>query len=168
MTDRLVKSSDLPRTLWQVDDGMLVLPAAVSRVYRNMLAEKGLMDEALNAHSDDGPVGGIKDSDTRRHFSARFSGSSARAQLAVLDPKDDLRNASDLFVKTFSGGKVGLLDIPCGAGAASAALLGCVAKSTHIVTLEGIHKTLLGRFRPDLAEKNFSVIKEAYKEAKPE
>ena len=55
-----------------------------------------------------------------------------------------------------------------GAPITNTALLGCVAKSTHIVTLEGIHKTLLGRFRPDLAEKNFSVIKEAYKEAKPE
>jgi len=48
------------------------------------------------------------------------------------------------------------------------ALLGCVAKATHIVTLEGIQKTLKGRFRPDLAEKNYSVIKEAYTGAKSE
>jgi 2-oxoacid:acceptor oxidoreductase gamma subunit (pyruvate/2-ketoisovalerate family) len=48
------------------------------------------------------------------------------------------------------------------------ALLGAVAKSTGIVTLEGIEKTLKGRFRLDLAEKNFSVINEAYKEAKVE
>lgn len=46
------------------------------------------------------------------------------------------------------------------------ALLGVVAKSTNIVTLEGIHKTLQNKFRPDLAEKNFAVIQEAYKEAK--
>jgi pyruvate ferredoxin oxidoreductase gamma subunit/2-oxoisovalerate ferredoxin oxidoreductase gamma subunit len=46
------------------------------------------------------------------------------------------------------------------------ALLGVVAKSTNIVTLEGIHKTLRSKFRPDLAEKNFAVIQEAYKEAK--
>jgi 2-oxoacid:acceptor oxidoreductase gamma subunit (pyruvate/2-ketoisovalerate family) len=48
------------------------------------------------------------------------------------------------------------------------ALLGSVAKATEIVTLEGIEKTLKGRFRPDLAEKNFAVIKEAYGEAKSE
>jgi len=47
-------------------------------------------------------------------------------------------------------------------------LLGCVAKATNIVTLEGIQKTLKGRFRQDLAEKNFAVIKEAYVEAKSE
>jgi 2-oxoacid:acceptor oxidoreductase gamma subunit (pyruvate/2-ketoisovalerate family) len=48
------------------------------------------------------------------------------------------------------------------------ALLGAVAKATGIVTMNGIEKTLKQRFRPDLAEKNFSVIKEAFEEAKPE
>jgi len=48
------------------------------------------------------------------------------------------------------------------------ALLGSVAKATEIVSLDGIEKTLKGRFRPDLAEKNFAVVKEAYKEAKSE
>lgn len=55
-----------------------------------------------------------------------------------------------------------------GAPITNTALLGCVAKATQIVTLEGIEKTLKGRFRLDLAEKNFSVIKEAYQEAKSE
>jgi 2-oxoacid:acceptor oxidoreductase gamma subunit (pyruvate/2-ketoisovalerate family) len=53
-----------------------------------------------------------------------------------------------------------------GAPITNTALLGVVAKATGIVTLEGIKKTLKGRFRPDLAEKNFAVIQEAYKEAK--
>jgi 2-oxoacid:acceptor oxidoreductase gamma subunit (pyruvate/2-ketoisovalerate family) len=48
------------------------------------------------------------------------------------------------------------------------ALLGVVAKATHIVTLDGIKKTLKGRFRADLAERNFAVIQEAYQEAKVE
>jgi 2-oxoacid:acceptor oxidoreductase gamma subunit (pyruvate/2-ketoisovalerate family) len=55
-----------------------------------------------------------------------------------------------------------------GAPITNTALLGVVAKATGIVTLEGIQKTLKGRFRPDLAEKNFAVIQEAYKEAKVE
>ena len=55
-----------------------------------------------------------------------------------------------------------------GAPITNTALLGVVAKATGIVTLEGIKKTLKGRFRPDLAEKNFAVIQEAYKEAKVE
>jgi len=55
-----------------------------------------------------------------------------------------------------------------GAPITNTALLGCVAKATNVVTLEGIKKTLGGRFRADLAEKNFSVVNEAYKEAKDE
>jgi len=55
-----------------------------------------------------------------------------------------------------------------GAPITNTALLGCVAKATNVVTLEGIEKTLKGRFRPDLAEKNFAIIKQAYLEAKSE
>jgi 2-oxoacid:acceptor oxidoreductase gamma subunit (pyruvate/2-ketoisovalerate family) len=55
-----------------------------------------------------------------------------------------------------------------GAPITNTAMLGCVAKATNIVTLEGIEKTLKGRFRLDLAEKNFAIIKEAYQEAKSE
>ena len=55
-----------------------------------------------------------------------------------------------------------------GAPITNTALLGVVAKATGIVTLKGIEKTLKGRFRPDLAEKNFMVIKQAYEEAKME
>ncbi|MCL2173068.1 MAG: 2-oxoacid:acceptor oxidoreductase family protein [Nitrososphaerota archaeon] len=55
-----------------------------------------------------------------------------------------------------------LLDAPM----TNTALLGAVAKATEIVSLEGIHKTLKNRFRPDLAEKNFAIVQEAYNEVK--
>jgi 2-oxoacid:acceptor oxidoreductase gamma subunit (pyruvate/2-ketoisovalerate family) len=55
-----------------------------------------------------------------------------------------------------------------GAPITNTALLGVVAKSTGIVSLEGIEKTLKGRFRKDIAEKNYAVVQEAYKEAKVE
>jgi 2-oxoacid:acceptor oxidoreductase gamma subunit (pyruvate/2-ketoisovalerate family) len=48
------------------------------------------------------------------------------------------------------------------------AMLGTVARATNIVKLESIEKTVKERFRADLAEKNFAVIKEAYEEAKQE
>ena len=53
-----------------------------------------------------------------------------------------------------------------GAPITNTAVLGVVAKATGIVTLEGLEKTVKERFKPDIAEKNFAVIKEAYKEAK--
>jgi len=55
-----------------------------------------------------------------------------------------------------------------GAPITNTAVLGVVAKATEIVTLPGLEKTLKGRFRKDLAEKNYAVIQQAYKEAKTE
>jgi 2-oxoacid:acceptor oxidoreductase gamma subunit (pyruvate/2-ketoisovalerate family) len=48
------------------------------------------------------------------------------------------------------------------------AMLGTVARATNLVSLNSIKITLKERFRPDLAEKNFAVIKQAYNEAKQE
>ena len=53
-----------------------------------------------------------------------------------------------------------------GAPITNTALLGAVARATNVVTMEGIEKTVKGRFKAELAEKNLAVIKEAYKEAK--
>ena len=48
------------------------------------------------------------------------------------------------------------------------AMLGAVAKATAVVSMAGLEKTVKERFRPDLAEKNFAVIRQAYKEAESE
>ena len=50
----------------------------------------------------------------------------------------------------------------------STAMLGAVARATSVVSLESIKKTVKERFRRDVAEKNFAVIEEAYKEARSE
>ena len=42
------------------------------------------------------------------------------------------------------------------------AMLGAVARVTGIVSLETIEKMINGRFRADVAAKNFAVVKEAY------
>ena len=48
------------------------------------------------------------------------------------------------------------------------AMLGAVARVTGIVNLETIEKMVKERFRPDVAAKNFAVVKEAYQEVKSE
>ncbi len=48
------------------------------------------------------------------------------------------------------------------------AMLGAVARATGIVSLESVEKTVKERFKLDIAEKNFAIIKEAYQEAKSE
>jgi len=53
-----------------------------------------------------------------------------------------------------------------GAPITSTAMLGAAARATNIVNLESIKKTVKERFRADIAEKNFAVIEQAYKEAR--
>jgi 2-oxoacid:acceptor oxidoreductase gamma subunit (pyruvate/2-ketoisovalerate family) len=48
------------------------------------------------------------------------------------------------------------------------AMLGAVARVTRVVSLETIREMVKGRFRPDVAEKNFAVVKEAYEEVRSE
>jgi len=48
------------------------------------------------------------------------------------------------------------------------AMLGVVARATGIVKMESIEKVVQERFPGPLGEKNIGIIKEAYKEAKPE
>jgi len=48
------------------------------------------------------------------------------------------------------------------------AMLGAVARVTGIVSLETIEKMIKRRFKAEVAEKNFAVVKEAYQEVKPE
>jgi 2-oxoacid:acceptor oxidoreductase gamma subunit (pyruvate/2-ketoisovalerate family) len=48
------------------------------------------------------------------------------------------------------------------------AMLGAVARVTGIVSLETIEKMIKGRFKAEVAEKNFAVVKEAYQEVKTE
>lgn len=48
------------------------------------------------------------------------------------------------------------------------AMLGAVARVTGIVSLESLKKVVKERFKLDIAEKNFAVIEEAYKEVRSE
>jgi 2-oxoacid:acceptor oxidoreductase gamma subunit (pyruvate/2-ketoisovalerate family) len=48
------------------------------------------------------------------------------------------------------------------------AMLGALARVTGIVDLQSVEKVVKERFRQDVAEKNFAVVKEAYEEVKSE
>jgi 2-oxoacid:acceptor oxidoreductase gamma subunit (pyruvate/2-ketoisovalerate family) len=48
------------------------------------------------------------------------------------------------------------------------AMLGTVARVTGIVSLESLDRIIKERFRRDLAERNFAVVKEAYQEVRSE
>lgn len=125
MATRLLPPSAIPSTLWK-DNKLLQLPPGLIGAYRVVLETTGLLEAALEA-TVQGDIGGETAKDTAEHFTRNFSGSCGRVQLAVLDPKESLDEASNHFIRAFSGGKVALLDIPSGSGAGSATVLSAIA-----------------------------------------
>jgi SAM-dependent methyltransferase len=133
-----LRPDDLPSSLWASTHdngpakpkGILTLPGGVGAAYRKLLKKHGLMALAsdTSARDGDGPVGGQTREETHAHFAKSYSGSCGRVQLFALDPHRTFGTTLDSFVALFSSGSVRLLDLPCGAGAASAVLLSIVAE----------------------------------------
>jgi len=67
-------------------------------------------------------------------------------------------NAGKVWTVEASGISLKILGMPI----TNTAMLGAVARVTGIVSLETIEKMINGRFRGDVAAKNFAVVKEAY------
>lgn len=124
MANRLLPPDQIPTLLWRRPTSELSLPMSLSNAYRQVLTTRNWLEEAL-AGGAGGAIGGAKSDATKRHFVESFAGSCARVELVALDPHETLEAASDRMVRAFAGGRLGVLDIPCGAGAAALSLL-CV------------------------------------------
>lgn len=179
MRSPFITAADLPDTLWETAGqssgsrgaGKLRLPWLLAEAYRDVLQESGLLAGALNsAPNDEGPQGGVTSEATNEHFARNFSGSCARVEFVAIDPAEVFRTSRDVFVRLFAGGDLHLLDLPCGAGAASATLL-CLAAELrqqgrlprhplHVAVLGGdlsapalrIHRRLYRKLIPRLKE----------------
>jgi 2-oxoacid:acceptor oxidoreductase gamma subunit (pyruvate/2-ketoisovalerate family) len=81
------------------------------------------------------------------------------------DVKKTLRsNAGKVWTVPASEISLKLLGMPI----TNTAMLGAVARVTGIVSLETVEKMINERFRPDVATKNFAVVKEAYQGVRSE
>jgi len=125
---RLLDPGLLPETLWDAVSETLRLPPAIVRAYQTLIEHHGLQGLAEARGAKDSPVGGSNRQETDKHFAQAFSGSVARAQLAVIDPKREVSRASNAFIQTLSGNHLCVTDAPCGAGAAVFAFLTAIAE----------------------------------------
>lgn len=119
---RLIPKKMIPDSLWNSEDSILHLPPQLISSWTMLLDKYGLRDKAME-RAPEGFEGGMSKEDTDNHLSWRFTGSSARVMLPMLDPLEDLYEISDVFARIFSGNKVFLADLPCGSGAASMSIL---------------------------------------------
>jgi hypothetical protein len=145
-SQRLVEPDWLPTSLWSESDKAARLPREIVRIYRDRLEQSGLMELAAQRDDKNPPVGGLTQELTDLHFAQQFDGSMARAQLVLLDPHNELGPSSDMLVKTLSGGRLVLVDIPCGAGAISCSFLSNIAqlREEGILPRLPLHVTVVG------------------------
>lgn len=143
--ERLIPSSKLPESLWQKGKTCVHLPPNLVTAWQQLLEAEGLLKKA-KLPAPKAPIGGDSKAETDDHLTWRFTGSSARVQMAMLDPLDELALVADAFAKTFSGGKVFLADLPCGSGAAVLTILCTIAelRRTKRIPRNPLHLTVLG------------------------
>jgi len=142
---RLLEPKNIPPSLWSQDDEALVFPASRRSVYAGIIEELNLT--SLVSFADhQGAIGGISKDETDQHFAQAFSGSVARVLLAVLDPKDEVGDASDAFLRCTTGTSVCITDAPCGSGAAAAAFLCAIAelRAEQVIPREPLNAKLIG------------------------
>lgn len=142
---RLIPVEVIPNSLWSKEDFTLYLPPQLISSWVKLLEKYDLKDKAM-IEAPQGFEGGISQEDTDNHLAWRFTGSSARVTLAVLDPLQNLSEISNIFIRIFSGNKVFLVDLPCGSGAASLSLLSifCELRKKEILPRIPIHIVIVG------------------------
>jgi len=135
----------LPETLWNSLESVLILPPQLVSSWKFLLEKNGLLEKAKE-RAPEGFEGGMSKEDTDNHLAWRFTGSSARVMLPILDPKDELDNIPDVFIRIFSGNKVFLADLPCGSGAASLSILTVLyeLRRQNLVPREPLHVVIVG------------------------
>ena len=146
MDGRLLKPSTLPESIWDAANGVLILPSSLAGAYKAVVDRHQLRELAKTRDMDDPPVGGLDQERTDKHFAQAFDGSCARAQLALLDPKNNVPRASNAFISCLAGNSASVTDAPCGAGAAAYSFLATIAelRAQKVLPREPLHIHLIG------------------------
>jgi hypothetical protein len=125
---RLLDPALVPGTLWSPESETLFIPPSLADAYVTLIDRHSLRQLSESRNSGDPPTGGPSEEHTKQHFAQAFDGSVARAELALLDPKQAVTSSSNALVGSMAGNSLCLTDAPCGAGAAAFALLSTVAE----------------------------------------
>ncbi len=142
---RLIPVEMIPTSLWSKENSILYLPPQLISSWKMLLGKHQLIDKAM-AINLKGFKGGETKEDTDNHLAWRFTGSSARVMLTVLDPLQKLSQIPDVFARIFSGNKVFLADLPCGCGTASITILSilCELRKQKKIPRMPLHIVIVG------------------------
>jgi hypothetical protein len=144
--DRILKPNNIPDSLWSEKESTLFIPPILADAYVQLIDSHGLRKLGCNRPKGPGPVGGLTQEECDTHFAQAFDGSSARALLALLDPKSEAGSTSDMFLRCLAGGNICFTDAPCGAGAAAFTFLAAIAqlRAENVLPRTPLHIQLIG------------------------
>lgn len=126
---RLLDPTLIPSSMWDPASETLILPLDLKNIYKRIIHDNKLLNLALSRDRNScPPVGGGDKEKTDQHFAQAFDSSVARAQLSLLDPKNDITPTSNVYLSVLAGNKLSLIDAPCGAGAAAFSFLANIAE----------------------------------------
>lgn len=128
LSERLLNPEILPSTLWNREGRYLCLPIEFASAYERLVDRYGLRALAISRTQEDSPTGGSGKEETEQHFAQQFDNSAARAQFALSNVTGDVVSASNALIRALSGNTICITDAPCGAGAATYALLCAIAE----------------------------------------
>lgn len=103
--------------------GVIHLPGALNDVYEATLRKYNLLEKARHASDVKAVYGGKSREDTEEHLATRFLNSVSRVQCVLLDPHRSLADIPRDLITTLSSHRIAVLDVPCGAGAATLSML---------------------------------------------
>ncbi|MEA3588423.1 hypothetical protein J6I75_08665 [Pseudidiomarina sp. 1APP75-27a] len=122
MSNRFIPPANIPKSLWSQEFKKLMLPELVVQSWYQIIKRESL-EVLAKQTAPRGFEGGASKEDTDKHLAWRYTGSSARVILSMLDPHEELSGIADTYASTFAGNKVFLVDIPSGSGAAAISIL---------------------------------------------
>jgi SAM-dependent methyltransferase len=106
----------------------MALPKLLSEAYHRRLADCGLpacSSKRRDMYEADskGAVGGASEADAKRHLATRFATGAARATYLFSDPDNKQARPTAVARSLLTEGSVAVVDLACGAGATSLAIL---------------------------------------------
>ena len=148
----VISEKDIPREIWL--DSALHIPVCLCDSYGSLIQKHNMTEAALTRVDTSSHLfGGRSTEDTLQHFAQRYGVNSCRVESLIIDPASAFKSIPDDIVTSFSEGKVAIIDMACGTGAAGASLLSTIAvlRANEILPKLPLDVRIIGGDCSDLA-----------------
>lgn len=124
---RTIPLKKIPSSLW--NDSAINFSDTLRVIYADTLAKYALTEQAKVYAV--GVVGGVSAHEADEHFAKRYLTSCSRVEFAYLDPLNRWTNIHNILNEILSEGRIGILDLACGSGAATLGLITTLIELRH-------------------------------------